>query len=57
MGRFLGAFICLAVPATLVLEPLPAQQDPGLTRLEREITRLAALAGGRVGVGAVHLPS
>ncbi|MBI2403339.1 MAG: class A beta-lactamase, partial [Gemmatimonadetes bacterium] len=47
----------LAVPATLVLEPLPAQQDPGLTRLEREITRLAALAGGRVGVGAVHLPS
>lgn len=32
-------------------------QDPGLARLERELTRLAPLAGGRVGVGVVHLQS
>lgn len=57
MGRFLGPILLVAVGATLALEPLAAQPDPGLTRLEREITRLAALAGGRVGVGAVHLPT
>lgn len=32
-------------------------QDAGLARLERELTRLAPLAGGRVGVGVVHLQS
>ena len=29
--------------------------DPGLARLEAEMTRLAAIAGGKVGVAAVHL--
>lgn len=33
----------------------PAAADSGLARLEREIGRLAALAGGTVGVAAVHL--
>ena len=29
--------------------------DPGLARLEAEMTRLAAIAGGKVGVAAIHL--
>jgi beta-lactamase class A len=29
--------------------------DPGLARLEAELTRLATIAGGKVGVGAIHL--
>jgi beta-lactamase class A len=50
------------VPALLLLvghvAPSSAQtRDPGLERLEREIARLAPLAGGRVGVAAVHLES
>src|SRR5688500_5334041 len=32
-----------------------ATRDPMLGRLEAEITRLAAIAGGKVGVAAVHL--
>ncbi len=56
MCQFLGTILLIAMPATLVREAA-AQQDPGLARLEREITRLAALAGGRVGVGVVHLPT
>lgn len=36
--------------------PAPAT-DPGLARLEAEMTRLAAIAGGKVGVAAVHLES
>lgn len=32
-----------------------AARDPMLGRLEAEITRLAAIAGGKVGVAAVHL--
>lgn len=56
MCRMLGVIVLIAMPAALVQES-PAQQDPGLARLEREITRLATLAGGRVGVGAVHLPT
>src|SRR5690242_18917314 len=32
-----------------------AATDPGLARLEAEITRLATIAGGKVGVGAIHL--
>ena len=32
-----------------------ATTDPGLSRLEAEMTRLATIAGGKVGVAAVHL--
>ena len=32
-----------------------AATDPGLARLEAEMTRLATIAGGKVGVAAVHL--
>jgi beta-lactamase class A len=32
-----------------------ATSDPGLARLEAEMTRLATIAGGKVGVGVVHL--
>lgn len=32
-----------------------AQQDTSVARLEREIARLATIAGGRVGVAAIHL--
>ncbi len=35
----------------------PQVRDPGLGRLEQEIARLAPLAGGTVGVAAVHLES
>jgi len=31
--------------------------DPGLTRLEAEIARLATISGGKVGVAAIHLES
>jgi beta-lactamase class A len=37
------------------VRPVSAQTDPGLARLEREIGRLATLAGGRVGLGALHI--
>lgn len=47
--------LVIAVAASLVALPAGAQQDPGLVRLEQEIARLAELAAGRVGVGAVHL--
>ncbi len=44
--------------AVVVLGGVPdaavAQRDPGLVRLEQELTRLAAAAGGVVGVGVVH---
>src|SRR5215210_2498942 len=32
-----------------------AAADPGLARLEAEVTRLATIAGGKVGVAAIHL--
>ena len=35
----------------------PQVRDPGLARLEQEVARLAPLAGGTVGVAAVHLES
>lgn len=56
MSHFVGMMLLIAMPA-LVHVAVAAQQDPGLTRLERELNRLAALAGGRVGVGAIHLPT
>ncbi|HEX7088837.1 MAG TPA: class A beta-lactamase [Longimicrobiales bacterium] len=43
-----------AAPA-LHAQPAAVAADPGLERLEREIARLAELAGGTVGVAAVHL--
>jgi beta-lactamase class A len=40
----------------LAAQPTPAaQQDTAVARLEREIARLGTIAGGRVGVGAIHL--
>ena len=33
----------------------PTASDPGLARLEAEMTQLATIAGGKVGVGVVHL--
>lgn len=42
--------------AALAAAQAPAAgADPRLERLERELTRLAELAGGKVGVGAIHL--
>lgn len=51
----------LLLVAALAARPLGAQtptvvgSDPGLTLLEDEISRLAEIAGGEVGVGAIHL--
>ena len=49
-----------AAAALLLLAPAPTQlagQQTGLERLQAEIERLAEIAGGPVGVGAVHLES
>ncbi len=43
--------LSLASPVSL----LAIQQDPGLVRLEREVARLAELAGGAVGAAVIHL--
>lgn len=62
--RQLAVVLLLTAPLLVVpvgAVPVAAQAaraaaaDPGLARLEREIERLAALAGGTVGVAAVHL--
>jgi len=37
--------------------PTPARRDPGLARLEAQLAELAKIAGGEVGVAAVHLES
>ncbi len=50
--------LVLVAAALIVPAPLNARRqdsDNGLARLEREIGRLAELAGGPVGVGAIHL--
>ena len=45
-----------ALCALLLAAPLSAQStDPGLSRLETELTRLSTIAGGKVGVGIHHL--
>src|SRR5690606_27459898 len=58
-AAWLGAAVAvaLAAPAAPALHAQPAvvAADPGLERLEREIAQLAELAGGTVGVAAVHL--
>ncbi len=48
-----STYMCLAValPAT----SLDAQTDPNLQHLKAEVVRLAELAGGSVGVAAIHL--
>ncbi len=48
-----ATYICTAV--ALPTAPLDAQPDPNLQHLEAEIARLAELAGGPVGVAAIHL--
>ncbi len=45
--------LTLLVPVTLVAQ----RADESLARLEREIVRLSAIAGGNVGVGLIHLES
>jgi beta-lactamase class A len=57
-----GILLALA-PSASVAAQAPQQArpattsatDPGLARLEAEMTRLAAIAGGKVGVAAIHL--
>ena len=61
--------LAVALSATILSTPAPlaaqstratstsATTDPGLARLEAEITRLTTIAGGKVGVGAIHLES
>lgn len=45
-----------ALYAFLFAAPLAAQsRDPGLARLETELTRLSTIAGGKVGIGIHHL--
>jgi len=47
-----------ALCAILFAAPLSAQsRDPGLARLETELTRLSTIAGGKVGIGIHHLES
>lgn len=55
-----GAFLLLLgptidVPALAAQSAAAVRADPGLQRLEREIGRLAEIAGGKVGVAAIHL--
>ncbi len=50
-ARRIGSLAILFLPAAA-----PAQRaDDGLARLERELVRLSAIAGGKVGVGIIHL--
>lgn len=54
-SRLLAAAACAC---TLWPAHASAQRsDDGLARLQREIVRLSALAGGKVGVGIIHLES
>ena len=55
-----GAFLLLScpgihVPVLAAQSTTAVRSDPGLHRLEKEIRRLAEIAGGKVGVAAVHL--
>src|SRR5687767_8773119 len=51
--------LTLAAPPSMSAQGQPAARaastDPRLARLEAELKRLAAIAGGKVGVAAVHL--
>src|SRR5687767_5587857 len=57
LPRLLHSVRCIAALAILLLPAAaPAQRaDEGLARLEREIVRLSTIAGGKVGVGIIHL--
>ncbi len=46
-----AAFISALIPAALGAQ----RSDDGLGRLQREVVRLSAIAGGKVGVGIIHL--
>lgn len=52
---FMLAAAPFAAPALRAQEAAAATAEAGLERLEAEISRLAELAGGEVGVAAVHL--
>src|SRR5688572_6041016 len=49
------ALLLFAIAASSASAQSAAANDPGLRRLESEITRLARIAGGTVGVGVIHL--
>jgi len=55
----LASIVVITPPVVLSAQPARGNSspatDPLLPRLEAEITRLAAIAGGKVGVAAVHL--
>src|SRR5687768_4581305 len=58
LGRRRAISCALAVvmlAATSASSQVTASTDPGLRRLESEITRLAKISGGTVGVGVIHL--
>ncbi|MGQ0539019.1 MAG: class A beta-lactamase [Gemmatimonadaceae bacterium] len=51
-----GGVLCLLAATGTVAGSLRAQRvDDGLARLESEIVRLAAISGGKVGAGIIHL--
>ena len=50
------ALLLSALASMAHVAPAAAQAgDPGLARLETELTRLSSIAGGKVGVGIHHL--
>lgn len=50
--------LTLAIPFVAALSTAPAQTpDPNLRLLEAEVGRLSAIAGGKVGVGIIHIES
>ena len=53
--RALLALIMLIVAATAESVNAQARADGPLQRLEREVARLGALSGGKMGVAAIHL--
>lgn len=58
MRRPISTLCCVAAlcGGPLAAQAAPAtRQDTSVARLEREIARLATIAGGQVGVGAIHL--
>jgi beta-lactamase class A len=57
LPRLLPAARRIAALAILLLPTaaLAQRADEGLARLERELVRLSAIAGGKVGVGIIHL--
>ncbi|MCS6817649.1 MAG: class A beta-lactamase [Blastocatellia bacterium] len=56
LGITILALAC-AIPSGLARAQTGVSADPALARLEREIARLAEIAGGVVGVAALHLES